>query len=169
MRISNLNEMTRAQFTTALGCIFEDSPWVADQAWRLRPFGSVAALHDAMCAQVREAPLEDQLALLRAHPDLGTRARMSAASVEEQNQAGLSQLTPSEYGELTGLTAAYRDTFGFPFLYAVKGATKGAIMDSLRSRLESSPHAEFTEALAQVYRIAGFRLRDLLAEQDGQG
>jgi 2-oxo-4-hydroxy-4-carboxy-5-ureidoimidazoline decarboxylase len=162
MTLREVSAMDRQAFVSAFGGIFEDSPWVARRAWDSRPFASREALHRAMTQQVESAAREEQLALLRAHPDLGARARMSAVSTSEQRGAGLDQLTPEEYEQLTAWNQAYRDRFGFPFLFAVKGAGKTAIMEALRSRAFPDPgadtEAEFAEALAQVYRIAWFRL-----------
>src|SRR5204862_83419 len=80
-----------------VGGVFENSPWVAEQAWAAGPFADVTALHAAMCDAVRGASRARQLALLGAHPDLAGRAAragaMSAASVAEQASAGLDRLT----------------------------------------------------------------------------
>ena len=92
----------------------------------------------AMTAQVEQANPEEQLALLRAHPDLGTRARVSDASQGEQAGAGLDHLTPAELERLTELNTRYRDKFGFPFLFAVKGSTKQQILRALEERLHAS-------------------------------
>ena len=167
MTLSEVNAMDREQFVAALGWIFEDSPWVARRAWdsrpfASRPFASLDALHQAMTQQVESAAREEQLALLRAHPDLGARARMSAASTREQGGAGLDQLTPEEFAELTALNQTYRDKFGFPFLFAVKGSGKSAIMEALRRRASADAEQELAEALSQVCRIAWFRLETRL-------
>jgi OHCU decarboxylase len=111
-----------------------------------------------MKQKVAAAACSEQLALLRSHPDLGARARMSAASTREQAGAGLDQLTPEEYAELQARNQAYRAKFGFPFLFAVKGADKTAILEALRRRAEADREAELAEALEQVSRIAWFRL-----------
>jgi 2-oxo-4-hydroxy-4-carboxy-5-ureidoimidazoline decarboxylase len=116
-----------------------------------------------MVQQVESAGREEQLALLRAHPDLGTRARLSAASGGEQAGAGLDTLTAGEYDWLLRLNAQYRETFGFPFLFAVKGSNKYDILNALEERVRSAPEIEFQVALDQVYRIASFRLKDLLS------
>ena len=163
MTLAELNAAGRERFVAALGWIFEHSPWVADRAWPSRPFASVEALHRAMVAQVEAASREEQLSLLRAHPDLGTRARVSDASRGEQAGAGLDRLTPAEFERITQANSAYRERFGFPFLYAVKGSGKSEILSALESRLGNSPEAEFQEALRQVYRIAKFRLDDALS------
>jgi len=159
--IDELNALDRDPFVEAIGWVFEHSPWVAERAWERRPFTGVEVLHQAMTAQVERAPVDDQLALIRAHPDLGTRARVSPASGEEQSGAGLDRLSAEEFERLHRLNSEYRDRFGFPFLFAVKGSTKYDILQALETRLRSSPEEEFQEALGQVYRIAGFRLQEM--------
>ncbi|MEO8370677.1 MAG: 2-oxo-4-hydroxy-4-carboxy-5-ureidoimidazoline decarboxylase [Candidatus Solibacter sp.] len=154
--------MDRERFTAALGWIFENSPWVAERSWAQRPFAGVAALHQAMVSHVARADAETQIALIRAHPDLGTRARMSDVSVGEQAGAGLDRLTPAEFEDLQRLNAAYREKFGFPFIYAVKGSTKHDILRALEGRLAGDPPAEQATALAQIYRIAQSRLEDTI-------
>ena len=162
MTIAELNLLDRAGFVDTVGWIFEHSPWVAERAFDARPFAGVDALHQAMLEQVERATFAERLALLKAHPDLGARARLSAASTEEQSGAGLDSLTPSEFEQLQRLNAAYRARFGFPFLLAVKGSTKHDVLRALQARMGSSPEDEYREALRQVYRIARFRLEDIV-------
>jgi 2-oxo-4-hydroxy-4-carboxy-5-ureidoimidazoline decarboxylase len=163
MTIEELNSLERAQFVAAIGWVFEHSPWVAQGAWDTRPFANAEELHRAMVEQVERGLPEEQLALLRAHPDLGTRARVSEASSAEQAGAGLDQLTQAEFERLRELNETYRDKFGFPFLFAVKGSTKHDILDALERRVQSSQEEEYRVALDQVYRIARFRLEDTLS------
>ena len=148
----NLDELTS---------VFEHSPWVAERAWPTGPFADLESLHAAMVRQVAQASIEEKLALIRAHPDLGARAEMSASSVEEQAGAGLDRLTAEEFQRLHRLNGAYRDKFGFPFLLAVKNSTKHDILRGLEDRLMNSPDQEFDEALRQIYRIAWFRLQSI--------
>ena len=164
MTIEDLNSLELAQFVSAIGWVFEHSPWVAERAWRMRPFVDAQALHRAMVDQVERSLPEEQLALLRAHPDLGTRARVSEASSAEQAGAGLDQLTPAEFERLRRLNEDYRSKFGFPFVFAVKGSTKHDILEALERRARSSRDEEYLVALDQVYRIARFRLEDTLGE-----
>jgi 2-oxo-4-hydroxy-4-carboxy-5-ureidoimidazoline decarboxylase len=160
MTLAEVNALPHDEFAAAFGWIFEDSPWVAEQAWTHRPFASRDALHAAMVREVSAASRERKLALLGAHPNLGTRASMSDASVGEQAGAGLNRMSPSDYQRLQTLNARYRERFAFPFLFAVKGSTVADILAALERRVEAEPEVEFQEALAQVYRIASFRLRD---------
>jgi OHCU decarboxylase len=159
--LQQINALTREDFVKAFGWVFEDSPWVAEAAWNLRPFASRAGLHSAMRQEVEDAGTERQLALLRAHPDLGDRVRMSEASAREQAGAGLNQLTPEERDSLLSLNREYRERFGFPFLFAVKGSGNRDIIEALRRRIGATPESELREALEQVYRIAWFRLESL--------
>jgi len=158
MTLAELNAMPQPAFTEALGWIFEHSPWVAEQASRSRPFATLEALHQAMVAVVRHAPLEQQLTLIRAHPDLGARAKMSDASIGEQAGAGLDQLSADEFQQLRKWNAEYTARFGFPFIFAVKGATKHDILRALEQRLSEPVETEFETALGQIERIASFRL-----------
>ena len=156
--IEELNACSQAEFVDALGWVFEDSPWVAERAWPRRPFAAVDDLHAAMTSAVAAAAPDEQVALLRAHPDLGARARMSRASSGEQAGAGLHRITDEELERLQRLNAAYREKFGYPFLLAVTGRTPPQILDALAERLHADPREEFAEALRQVYRIARIRL-----------
>jgi OHCU decarboxylase len=160
--MAELNALDQAGFVAALGWIFEHSPWVAERAFPARPFANLDALHGAMTEQVERAAVAERLALLQAHPDLGTRARLSQASTSEQTGAGLDSLTPEEFERLQRWNAAYRSRFGFPFLLAVKGSTKHDVLRALQARMEATPEDEYREALRQVYRIARFRLEDLI-------
>ena len=161
MTLDELNRQDRDGFVAAVGWVFEHSPWVAERAWMRRPFPSVDALYQAMSSQVAAASPEEQLALLRAHPDLGAvRPEMSQASALEQSGAGLDALTHDESERLRALNAAYRDKFGFPFVYAVRSSTKRDILNQLEKRIISTRDTELGEALRQVYRIARFRLED---------
>lgn len=163
MTITELNATDRSGFVDAIGWVFEHSPWVAERAWEMRPFDNVDALHDAMTAVMRAAARDEQLALLRAHPDLGTRATLRGASAGEQTGAGLDRLAPDEFARLHQLNEAYRERFSFPFLFAVKGGTTRQIFDALATRLPRTFEEEFDEALRQVSRIARFRLDDFVS------
>jgi 2-oxo-4-hydroxy-4-carboxy-5-ureidoimidazoline decarboxylase len=161
--LADLNACDRGRFVEAIGWVFEHSPWVAERAWERRPFASVDELHEAMTLEAARAPLREQLALVRAHPDLGTRARMSGSSAAEQAGAGLDRMSPAEFEQLQRQNAAYRQKFGFPFLFAVKGSTTRQILSALEERLAATPDAELVEALRQVSRIARFRLAEAIA------
>jgi 2-oxo-4-hydroxy-4-carboxy-5-ureidoimidazoline decarboxylase len=165
MHLHDLNHCTRAEFVAALGGIFEHSPWVAEKACAARPFATVDALHTAMVEAVRTAPEDARLALIRAHPELAgkaaVRGELTADSTREQSGAGLDQCSPDEFARLTALNAAYNAKFGFPFILAVKGHDRASTLREFARRVERDRAGEFDEALAQIARIARFRLEAL--------
>jgi OHCU decarboxylase len=161
--LADLNALERDAFVAAVGWVFEHSPWVAERAWAQRPFLSVDDLHKRLVEVMHAASSDEQRTLLRAHPDLGARMKMSDASVGEQTSAGLDRLTPSDFQQLQQLNAAYRSRFGVPFLFAVKGSTPSQILAALQERLPRDPQTEFEEGLRQVARIARFRLEDSIS------
>ena len=158
--LTDLNQIDLEALVQAIGWVFEHSPWVAAQAWSSRPWESVEALHQAMRKAVEQAPVQMQLDLIRAHPDLGARAKMADASVQEQRGAGLDSLTSAEYQRIQDLNTGYTQKFGFPFIIAVKGKTKQDIFEAMEKRLHHDYQTEFAAALGQIYKIASFRLAD---------
>ena len=166
MTLAELNAADRAAFVAALGGVFERSPWVAERAYAARPFASVDALHRAMVAAMHAASREERLALIRAHPELAGRAmvrdELTADSTREQGGAGLTRCSPEEFARLTDLNARYDAKFGFPFILAVKGYDRAGVIAEFARRLERDPETEFAEALAQIARIAAFRLAEAL-------
>lgn len=162
MNLEAINLLSKQAFVEQVGWVFEHSPWIAEQAWAQRPWASLEALHQSLVQVVRQAPKEAQLALLRAHPDLGSRARMAPASVAEQKGAGLDALSPTEFERIQALNQAYTEKFGFPFILAVRGKTKADIFQAMKQRLHNPSEVEFQTALEEVFKIAHFRLADLL-------
>ena len=166
LTLSELNAVPAAQFVAHLGEVFEHSPWVARRAAVGRPFSSVGVLHDVMVAAVRAAGPEAQDTLIRAHPDLAGKAararNLSDASTGEQASAGLDSLTDEEYERFDRLNNAYRDKFGFPFIIAVKGLDKTAILTAFERRIGHDEETERQTALEQIARIARIRLADLV-------
>lgn len=165
--LSELNQASREQFVGSLGHLFEHSPWVAEQTWAQRPFADAAALHAALCATMRAAPRERQLALIRAHPDLAGRLarqkRLTAESTREQASAGLDQLSDAELADFTARNEAYRDRFGFPFIICARLNAKDAILAAMQQRAGNAPEAEFAAALGEIEKIAWLRLQDVLS------
>jgi len=154
----------RAAFLARYGGVYEASPWVAEAVWPAvadGTIGDVEALAAAMRAAVDGAGHYDKLSLIRAHPELASRARMADASVREQSGAGLDQCSAEEFEAFQRLNGTYNARFGFPFIVAVKGLTRADILDAFRARLDNDPQTEFDTAIAQIHRIAGFRLQDL--------
>jgi 2-oxo-4-hydroxy-4-carboxy-5-ureidoimidazoline decarboxylase len=166
--LAGIDAMSPADFVAAFGDIAEHSPWVAERAAGARPFSNREAAIVAFANAVMSADEETQLALLNAHPDLAGRAAIAgdigADSRAEQAGAGLDTLSPEEFERFTELNTAYRETFGFPFILAVRGATKYDILGAFEARIGNDRETELSTALQQVCRIMRFRLEDRIVE-----
>ena len=164
MNLATLNASDQRAFTAALGHLFEHSPWVAEETWAKRPFASADALHAALCATMRAAPRDRQLALIRAHPDLAGRLaqqkKLTAASTREQASAGLDQLTDAELADFTRHNDTYKAKFGFPFIICARLNAKASILKAMEQRVGNAPDAEFATALGEIEKIARLRLED---------
>lgn len=164
LTLARLNSMNQTGFTTALGFAFELSPWVVERAWSERPFASVEAMHEAMMSVLDASTTADKLALIRAHPELASKAAiaktLTAESNAEQASAGLDRLTPEEFARFHDLNAAYRDRFGFPFIICVRLNDKASILAAMQARLTNDEAAEIAEAITQIGLISKLRLLD---------
>lgn len=163
--LGELNQLGQGEFTRIVGPVFEHSPWIAETTWAQRPFKTVEDLHAALCETVRGEGTEKQLALIRAHPDLVGRAALAGTltreSTGEQASAGLNALTPEEIALFQKQNAAYQAKFGFPFVICARLNKKEAILAGFERRLKNSREEEIRAALAEIFKIAELRLRDL--------
>jgi 2-oxo-4-hydroxy-4-carboxy-5-ureidoimidazoline decarboxylase len=168
--LDELNATDRAGFLSALGGIYEKSPWVAERALAGRPFATVAELCTALQSAVEAAGEAEQMALIRAHPELaGKVARAGALTAEsgrEQGGLGLDRLSDAELARFERLNAAYRERFGFPFIVCVRRHTRDSILDQFERRLTNAPEQERAAALTEIGLIARLRLVDAV---DGAG
>ena len=164
--LEKLNSSDQAAFVATLGHLFEHSPWVAEETWPQRPFASREALHAALCATMRGATRERQLALIRAHPDLAGRLaqqkKLTAESTREQASAGLDQLTDAELAAFTAQNDTYKAKFGFPFIICARLNAKAAIIAAMHARVGNGADVEFNTALGEIEKIAWLRLQDVL-------
>lgn len=163
------SQLDEAAFVARFADIFEHSPWVAEATFAVgidERHDHVEGLHAAMVAAMRGGSEAQKLALIRAHPDLAGKLaaakRLTMDSTAEQASAGLDALTDAERQRFTQLNEAYKARFGFPFILAVKGRTKAEILEAFETRLTHDQDTEFVTALAQIERIAWFRLKDRL-------
>lgn len=162
--LAEVNAWDKARFVAAFGDVAEHSPWVAEHTFAAAPFADREVLITAFEAAMRAAPKQRQLDLIRAHPDLAGKAavagNMAEDSKKEQAGAGLDRLTVEEFARFTDLNGRYREKFGFPFIFAVKGATKDMILAAFEDRIGNSVEQELETALIQIARIFRFRLED---------
>ena len=177
--IDEVNDLDQREFVGRFANLYESSPWVAERAWRERPFGGLSDLHEAFVGAMYEAPEERRMALIRAHPDLAGKAavagELTPESSSEQASAGLDSLTPEEYEAFTRMNADYTERFGFPMIVCVREhtkmpstadetptITKETILQNARDRLKNSREEEIEVALGEIAKIARYRLEDLV-------
>jgi N-carbamoyl-L-amino-acid hydrolase len=169
LTLQQLNTAPAPEAVRLLGGLYEHSPWIAEAALARRPFRSLAHLKHAMARIVAEASRQDQLALIRAHPELAGKAMVSntltTESTHEQRQSGLANCTPEEFAKIQKLNADYNAKFGFPFILAVRGPrgtglSRQEIIDTFERRLDNPQDHEFAECLRNIHRIVELRLND---------
>ncbi|KQU89110.1 allantoate amidohydrolase [Variovorax sp. Root318D1] len=169
LTIEQLNAAAPEEAMALLDGTYEHSPWIAQRALAARPFRSLAHLKHALVKVVGAASADEQLGLIRAHPELAGKAMVSkmltAESTNEQSKAGLTDCTPEEFAKIQQLNAGYNAKFGFPFILAVRGPrgtglSKREIIDTFERRLHHHPDFELGEALRNIHRIAEIRLDD---------
>jgi 2-oxo-4-hydroxy-4-carboxy-5-ureidoimidazoline decarboxylase len=168
--LSTLNTLNSEDAVALLGGVFEHSPWIVAETWPQAPFGSVEGLHQALVATMLGATPDQQLNLIRAHPDLvGAAARsgsLTKESTAEQRAAGLGvdDLTPDEVVAFTELNATYQARFGFPFVICARENRKASILAGFAARLPNDAETEREMALREIARIAWYRIQDLVAD-----
>lgn len=162
MTPDEVNALDKAAFVARFGALFEHSPWVVERAAELRPFEDV---HTGLMRAVATATRDEQLALIRAHPELAGKAAvdrtLTQASASEQASAGLDRLTPGEFARFHDLNTAYAVAFGFPFIICVRLTDKAGILAAMERRLANDREQEIDTALEQIGEIVRLRLKDL--------
>ena len=157
--------LSHSAFVAQFGGIYEHSDWVAEAVYPVvSPGIDLDAFATVMQQAVDQADPAVQLALLRAHPDLAGKlalASLTTHSQAEQKGAGLDACTEAELAEFQALNTRYLETFGFPFIFAVRGFHRTDILAAFRTRVLNERETEFQTALAQVHRIARLRLEAL--------
>jgi N-carbamoyl-L-amino-acid hydrolase len=178
LTLEQINAAAPAEAVRLLEGVYEHSPWIAQAALAQRPFRSLSHLKQALADVVRGAREEQQLALIRAHPELAGKAMvaktLTAESTNEQGKAGLTDCTPEEFARIQQLNAGYNAKFGFPFILAVRGPRgiglhRREIIDTFARRLENPQDFERAEALRNIHRIAELRLNDKFGTEPALG
>ena len=178
LTIDQLNAAAPTTAVALLDGIYEHSPWIAERALTERPFRSLPHLKHALVKALAGSSTDEQIGLIRAHPELAGKAMVSktltAESTNEQNKAGLTDCTPEEFAKIQQLNAEYNAKFGFPFILAVRGPRgtglpKREIIETFERRVHHHPSFELGEALRNIHRIAEIRLDDKFAADNSLG
>ena len=158
----DINLLTKKEFLSIFGIIFEKSEWIADETFNLRPFKNSEDLINKMINIYENIPREKIIDIFNLHPKLAIEKKLTSFSSKEQDGAKLNICTNEELEEFKNLNMDYEKKFGFPFIIAVKGKNKNEILINFRKRIKNNFQEEFNEAKIQVKKIALFRFKDVL-------
>ncbi len=160
--IDKFNKLSKAEFISIFGNIFEKTEWVAERCYESKPYNNLDELVSKMMKIFENSEKEKHLEILNSHPDLAVEKKLTEDSKNEQKNASLNQCTDEEFVEFKKLNEEYKKKFGFPFIVAVKGKNKEEILNSFRQRITNNINLEFEEAKKQVKKIASFRLGEII-------
>ena len=158
----DLNTLSKNEFITIFGSIFEKSEWIANETFELKPFKNSKDLVDKMINIYDSCSVDKILKILNLHPKLAIEKKLSSFSSKEQTGAELDKCSKEELIEFNKLNFDYEKKFKFPFIIAVKGKNKDQILENFRIRIKNNYEEEFQEAKKQVTKIALFRLNEIL-------
>jgi 2-oxo-4-hydroxy-4-carboxy-5-ureidoimidazoline decarboxylase len=174
--VGSLVSKPKAEIVSLLGSIYEHSLWVAEQLVARDAYHSIHTLTElasAMKEIVDESTRETKMKLLCSHPDLcekvGKLEELTPESQDEQGHSGLQSLTPDELEMFNKSNDTYKENCGFPFILAVRNATKYTVLAALEGRVKNPVEIEFTTALQQVHKIAWMRLLAAVDTTDAKG
>ena len=162
--INKINKLLKSEFIKVFSNIFENSIWISEELYKLKPFDSFDDLSTKIMDIFENATKEKQIEIIRAHPDLANKTRIGSLTTDskkEQSSAGLDKCTEEEFNEFKNLNFKYKKRFHFPFIIAVKGKSKLEILSSFRKRISYDINIEFEEAKNQVKKIANLRLNEI--------
>ena len=173
----------------AFGNVYEKTPWIVESVWP-EHFEHVKNLWDvtdaksiedfllAMRKSLDNSEKKKKLALLNSLNDLVCEIHVSTSkegitdeksekpshSKQEHDSAGLDQCSPEEFEKFQSNNEKYLKKFGFPYILAVSGRTRAAILENFTNRVGNEYDAEFSEAIKQVNRIAKLRVGKIIGE-----
>jgi len=160
--IDKFNKLSKTEFISIFGNIFEKTEWIAERCYESKPYNNPDELVSKMMKIFENSEKEKHLEILNSHPDLVVEKRLTENSKNEQKNASLNQCSDKEFLEFKNLKEEYKKKFGFPFIIAVKGKNKEEILNSFRQRIANNINLEFVEAKKQVKKIASFRLSEII-------
>jgi 2-oxo-4-hydroxy-4-carboxy-5-ureidoimidazoline decarboxylase len=162
--INKINNLSQSKFIEIFANIFEKTKWIAERLYNQKPFNSFEDLCSKILEIFKTTNQENQLKIIRAHPDLADKTKISLLNIDsraEQNRAGLDQCSEKEFKEFKNLNNEYKKKFGFPFILAVGDKNKVEILNKFKKRILNSVDDEFKEAISQVCNIANLRLNEI--------
>ena len=159
--IDKINQLTNNDFTSIFGNVFENSIWISEKVYKLKPFADFNELSLKFMSCFENETKTNLLKILNLHPELAVEKIMTKDSKKEQNNAQLDKCSKEELLEFSKLNKDYKNKFNFPFIIAVANKNKFEILKNFRSRIKNKQDIEYEEAKNQVKKIATIRLNTI--------
>ena len=166
VRLDQVNAMSQEEFVRTFSGLFQGPGWVVERAYAQRPFSDTHDLRRSFQEALFTAGPAEQEQLIGSYPDLGSPSVAEGErSRDDQSVLGLTRLAEQERHELTALTEAYRDRFGFTLITSVRDHENFAqLLRHGWERLNNSPVQEHAAALIEIAKIATHRFDRLVAD-----
>ena len=158
----DINLLTKKEFLSIFGNIFEKSEWIAEEVFNSKPFKDSKDLVIKMMNIYEKTSNDKIIEIFNLHPKLAIEKKLTSFSSKEQIGAKLNTCTEEELEEFKHLNENYQKKFGFPFIIAVKGKNKDEILNNFKRRIKNNLEIEFKETKTQVKKIASLRLEEIL-------
>ena len=160
--IEKINKMTKSEFVSVFGNVFEKTIWIAERTYTLKPFENYEELSSKILEVYENSTKEKHVEIFNSHPNLAVERVLTEDSKKEQNSSGLDQCSREEFEEFKKLNIEYKKKFLFPFIIAVKEKNINEILNNFRQRIANNINSEFIETKKQVKKIANFRLDEII-------
>ncbi len=162
--LDQVNAMSRADFARTFGGLVENTPWVLERAYAMRPFADTIALRSAFQDALLTGTKEEQFELMNSFADLGSDADSHNAYLLAHADAGMGGLEEEEFNEVTEIAQAYRQKFGFPLIVCAKEIDRyERVVANGWQRMANSAGVERAQGVIEIAKIANYRFNDLVA------
>jgi xanthine permease len=162
--LADVNVMGSVEFNKTFGGLVENTPWVLERAYAMKPFADTIALRSAFHDALLTGTADEQLQLMNSFADLGSAADADNAYVLDHVHAGIEGLDMEDHSNVLELALAYRKHFGFPLIICAREVERyERVLASGWSRMANSPSVERAAGLIEIAKIANYRFDELVA------
>lgn len=128
-----------------------------------RPYGSLAAVHDAAAAVWRGLRREEWMEAFAAHPRIGDidslrKKYENTKAWASGEQSGVQAAAETTLQGLARGNAAYERKFGFIFIVCATGKSAAEMLALLEARLPNTPEQEVANAADEQLKITRLRI-----------
>ena len=109
--IDKFNKLSKAEFISIFGNIFEKTEWIAEKCYETRPYNNPDELFSKMIEIFKNTEKEKHIEILNAHPHLAVEKKLTEDSKNEQKNASLNQCNDAEFIEFKNLNKEYKKKF----------------------------------------------------------